>query len=103
VRRKDVAALRRLGGLSGDDIDAVDRHYRQQILAQAVAQGDLILAAGLSDHVCTTFVPVHLQAPSIAAVEDRQVRKPAVRECLAGEQEYRSKQHSNRFHLISLK
>src|SRR2546426_8868255 len=41
ARREHVAALRRIGGLPGDDIDAVDRHYRQQIFLQAIAQRHL--------------------------------------------------------------
>ena len=43
------------------------------------------------------------ELPSFGAVEHRQIRKPPVRDGLAGETKHRCKQHSNRFHLVSLK
>src|SRR5262249_44874784 len=97
TRRKHVAALLRVGARPGALIDAIDRHYGHQVLALAVAHRDLIFVARLSDHVGTSVAPVHLKLLSFGAIEDRQIRKSAVREGIAGVKKDRCKQHSNRF------
>jgi hypothetical protein len=72
-RRKHIAALPQIGGLAADDVDSIDRHHREQVLAAAVAHGDLVFVAGLADDPRAPFVIVDRQAPAFAAVVNADV------------------------------
>jgi len=71
-------------GVAGDHVDAVHRHHREQVLALPAAHRDLVLVAGLADHIGAAFMPVHRQAPALAAVEQGDVGQAADRGGMGG-------------------
>ncbi len=72
--RKDVAALSCLCRVAAQDVDAIDRHDREQILSAAIAKADLVFVARPADDVGAAFVPIDRQLPAHGAVVDHDVR-----------------------------